>query len=129
VDLEPVDPGVVPEFLAEHLPEKAQEFWRTVAPDLVATDRLHTEDVPVFVQLCMAYHFSLESGDLLVKDGMIRKSKETRHIDRKHPAYQMWRDSVGLLKSLACEFGMTPSSRARLQLPAGPDPENPWTRF
>jgi P27 family predicted phage terminase small subunit len=126
---EPIDFGEPPEFVLEHLPERAQEFWRMMAPDLAATDRLRTEDLAAFMQLAMAYHFCLESGDLIVKDGLTKQDPTTKNALRKHPAFQMWHQSVGVLRSLACEFGMTASSRERLQLPQGPDPENPWSGF
>jgi len=126
---EPIDFGEPPDFVLAHLPKKAQEFWRMMAPDLVATDRLRTEDLPAFVQLCLAYHFTLDAGDEMVAEGLVIKGRETRNVRRPHPATQTWKDGLKLFKALACEFGMTPSSRARLQLPAGPDPENPWGKY
>ncbi len=133
--------GLEPLGLADppaYLPEKAKELWRMLAPDLISTDRLRTEDLPAFEQMCMAYYFSLYSGALLVKEGIIKadvkhkvdEAGERVPSSRKHPAWQMWRDAVGVLRQFACEYGLTPSSRSRLELPASAaNPEDPWSRF
>jgi P27 family predicted phage terminase small subunit len=112
------------------LPEKAKELWRMLAPDLIATDRLRTEDLPAFEQMCMAYYFSIYSGALLVKEGITILDKAHKDTPRSHPASRVWRDAVGVLRQFACEFGVTPSSRSRLELPTGTDdPQDPWSRF
>jgi P27 family predicted phage terminase small subunit len=100
-----------------------------LAPDLLATDRLRTEDLPTFEQFCTAYYFALYAGALLVREGIIVEDVAHGKESRKHPAWQMWRDAVKTMRQLACEFGVTPSSRVRLSLPSGPDPENPWKTF
>jgi P27 family predicted phage terminase small subunit len=131
VDLDRVDLAEPPAYL----PDKAKELWRMLAPDLIATDRLRTEDLPAFEQMCMAYYFSLYSGALLVKEGIIKvdakhKDEAGQPSSRKHPAGGVWRDAVGVLRQFACEFGLTPSSRSRLELPAGADdPQDPWSKF
>jgi P27 family predicted phage terminase small subunit len=112
------------------LPEKSKELWRLLAPDLIATDRLRTEDVPLFEMLCVAYNFALFSFATATKEGVITRDAAHKDTPRKHPAFQAWKESVKTLKELAVEFGLTPSSRMRLQLPAGTDdPENPWTKY
>ncbi len=112
-----------------YLPEKAKELWRMLAPDLIATDRLRPEDLPLFEMLCLSFHFAAVAGALLAEDITI---KDAAHGDtlRKHPAWQVWRDSVGVLRQIACEYGATPSSRSRLELPVGADdPQDPWSKF
>jgi P27 family predicted phage terminase small subunit len=113
-----------------YLPEKAKELWRMVAPDLIATDRLRPEDLPLFEQMCMAYFFSIYAGAMMVKEGIISKDAAHRDTLRSHPSSRVWKDAVGILRQIACEFGVTPSSRSRLELPVGnDDPQDPWTDF
>ena len=100
-----------------------------LAPDLIATDRLRPEDVPLFEQMCLAYSFAAEAAELLAEEITI-KDRAHGNVLRKHPAWQMWRDSVGVLRQIACEYGGTPASRSRLELSiATDDPEDPWTKF
>jgi phage terminase small subunit len=77
----------------------------------------------------MAYYFHRTSGELLVAEELVQDDTAHAGTRRKHPAFQTWRDSTAMLQRLLTEYGMTPSSRTRLQLPAGPDPENPWSGF
>jgi len=120
---DPVDLADPPAYL----PEKAKELWRLLAPDLIETDRLRTEDVPAFELLCLSYYFAIFAGATMVKEGITTKDRKTA---RKHPSGQVWKDNVTQYKQLAVEFGLTPSSRMRLQLPAGTDdPENPWKKY
>ena len=100
-----------------------------LAPDLIATDRLRTEDSPLFEMLCLSFHFANVARALL-KEGITATDAAHRGTVRKHPAWQMWRDAVGVLRQLACEYGATPSSRSRLELPVGTDdPQDPWSKF
>ncbi len=126
VNLDPVGLAEPPAYL----PDKAKELWRTLAPDLIATDRLRPEDLPLFEMLCMAYYFSIYAGAMMVKEGITIKDGAHRDTPRSHPSSRVWRDAVGVLRQLACEFGVTPSSRSRLELPAGAaDPPDPWSKF
>ena len=113
-----------------YLPDKAKELWRMLAPDLIATDRLRTEDLPLYEQMCMAYYFAGVARGTLIKEGVTVKDKAHKDTPRSHPAWRLWRDAVGVLRQFACEFGVTPSSRSRLELPAGAeDPQDPWSKF
>ncbi len=115
------DPGVLsddglPEPPA-YLPEKAKELWRKIAPRLMKTGRLELEDLPSFEMMCVAYYFSLYAGAILIKEGLMQKDEAHKGQMRKHPMCQVWRNCVDILRLNACEFGMTPSSRARFEIP------------
>ena len=101
-----------------------------LAPDLIATDRLRTEDLPLFEQLCMAHFFAGVAAATLIEEGVTAADAAHRNTPRGHPAGRVWRDAVGVLRQIACEYGLTPSSRSRLELPAGAaDPQDPWSEF
>lgn len=116
--LEEATPGVdsvtdPPTFL----PEKAKELWSSLAPKLETTDRFTPEDVPAFTSLCLSYYFALLAGATLLKDGIVDVDEAHAGRRRKHPAWQMWRDAQGSFRQWACEFGLTPSSRTRFEIP------------
>jgi P27 family predicted phage terminase small subunit len=101
-----------------------------VAPDLIATDRLRTEDLPLFEMLCLSYYFAIYAGATMVKEGITILDAAHKDTPRSHPSSRVWKDNVGVLRQLACEFGLSPSSRSRLELPAGADdPQDPWSKF
>lgn len=96
----------------------ALKFWRRYGPELVRMGVLAQIDEPA-LQL-MAEHFSLalraraelETDGLLVAD-------EVGNL-RKNPLLQVFRDQSSAFRGYAGEFGMTPSSRARVK---GPEQE------
>ena len=124
-----------------YLPPHARELWKELAPRLYATGRLLPEDVPAFTILCQAHHFQLHAAVLLMKEGLTVEDKVYKRVVkgedgeatvlkgmiRKHPAWQMWRDSANVVRQYDTEFGITPSSRTRLEILETPDDEDdPW---
>jgi P27 family predicted phage terminase small subunit len=95
----------------------ARKYWHTLAHDLIEAGVLSIVDVPAFI--LMAEHYSLarrvmdELGELTTvdKNGAVRKS----------PLLQVFKDNAGAYRLFAAEFGLTPSSRSRLNI-APPDP-------
>ncbi len=99
-----------------HLPEKSKELWRKLAPRLMRTGRLEMEDLLIFEGFCMAYYFGLYSGAILIKEGLTYDDKGRQRI-AKHPMWQVWKDTMKIWLQCASEFGMTPSSRTRFEIP------------
>lgn len=91
-----------------------RRFWDEHAPELErlqiltgidgAAFRLMSEHYALAVRAAMELH-----GDSLTVEG--------RDGPKKNPLVQVLRDQSAAFKSYATEFGMTPSARARLQLP------------
>lgn len=97
-----------------------RSFWRKLAGELIELGVLTIVDVPAFI--LMAEHYSmarrvmekLVDGDLTVTD--------KNGAERKHPLLQVFKDNAAAYRMFAAEFGMTPSSRSRLHVPAvGPE--------
>ena len=99
------------------MPEKSKELWRRLAPRLMRTGRLEAEDLPSFEFMCMAYYFAIYAGAILIKEGLMQKDKKHKNQERKHPMCQVLRNYIDVWRLYACEFGMTPSSRARFEIP------------
>ena len=89
-------------------------FWREHAGELERIQVLTGVDGPAFRLMAEAYAFAVEAAIELRETGF---TVEGRDGPKKHPLAQVFRDQAQLFKSFAVEFGMTPSARARLQLP------------
>lgn len=89
-------------------------FWDEHAPELERLQILTGVDSPAFRLMTEAYAIALEAAAELRHDGF---TVQGRDGEKKNPVASVWRDNATLFKSLATEFGMTPSARARLRLP------------
>lgn len=74
-----------------------------------AAFRLMAEHYAIAVQAVQGLRNDAEEGGGLTIDG--------RDGKKKNPLAQVFKDNSMAFKSFAAEFGMTPSARARLQLP------------
>lgn len=91
-----------------------RRFWDEHADELERLGILTGVDVPAMRLMLEAYSFAIEAAAELRFEGF---TVEGRDGAKKNPTAQVWRDNALLFKSLATEFGMTPSARARLKLP------------
>jgi phage terminase small subunit len=94
----------------------------------VLGDRIQPEDASMLAQLAIAELMAIENAKLLldasngpIQTRLLETDEAHDNESRKSPAFTQWRQSVETALKLAKEFGMTPASRARLQM--GPDPE------
>ena len=90
-------------------------FWDEHAPELERLAILTGVDVPAFRLMAEAYAFAVQAAQELHAAGEL--TVEGRNGPKKHPLAQVFRDQATLYKTFAAEFGMTPSARARLQIP------------
>ena len=93
------------------LPQRAAELWDALVLRLRAAGRLDEVDGPALLSLVMSYYFTLHSGALLLKEGMVDVDPANAGRKRKHPAFQMWRDSQAAFSKWATHFELTPGSR------------------
>lgn len=107
------------------LPEDAQKLWKKIGPELEELNLLTTIDGPAFTMLVLHYSFAMKAMRLLKRDGVMAKGRGDK--TKKHPAHQVFRDHSAQVRAYLSEFGMTPSSRARISMPGlGDDDECPW---
>jgi P27 family predicted phage terminase small subunit len=92
----------------------AGKFWDEHAPELERLEVLTGVDGPAFRLAAEHYSLAIEALKELRAEGL---TIEGRDGPKKHPLAQIARDNSMAFKSYAVEFGMTPSSRARLKLP------------
>lgn len=107
----------------EWLDERALAVWNRLAPDMKAKGVLTPWDVDAFAQLCAVVVVAQDALADIAKNGtqcttVIRELSDGTLIYglRKNPAWQIARESAGLLVSLGGRFGMNPSDRAQLTM-------------
>lgn len=115
---EPIPPAV-PIGKPSWLSDLASTEWDRVAPQLKKMRILTDVDVMPLAAYCEAVARFIEASAILKVQGPVVLGY--RDYPVKNPAGQMARDALADLKSLAQEFGMTPSARSRISLPEGAD--------
>lgn len=93
-----------------------RKFWDEHAPELERMQVLTGIDGAAFRLMAEHYAFAVQAAKELREGGEL--TVEGREGPKKHPLMQVLRDNSQMFKSYAVEFGMTPSARARLTLPA-----------
>ena len=110
----PKDEELLPASLLDRppwLPDQAADLWDALVVRLKAAGVLEEVDGPALLNLVMSYHFALYAGALLLKDGMLEKDEAHADRKRKHPAFQMWRDSQAAFAKWADRFEVNPAAR------------------
>jgi P27 family predicted phage terminase small subunit len=91
---------------------EAKREWRRIVPELVALGIVGQVDRAALAGYCQAYARWVEAERVLSTEGQYIEGTKGGMI--KHPAFQVARDNLTLVKQFCAEFGMTPSSRTRL---------------
>ena len=121
-------PGEEPEpDVVETLPDAhdwmgdyGRREWARVGPALVNLRLLTEADLLTFAAYCANVDLMIESALDIKKNGTTIRGARG---DVRNPALASFAQAVTALRGLATEFGMTPSSRARMRLP-GDDGES-----
>ena len=113
-------PDLASERCPHGLSKGAKKFWRAYAPQLIRLGVLTAVDVPAFILTAEHYAIAREARAITVTDGLC--DKDANDLTRKHPLLQVWRDNATAYRMFASEFGLTPSSRSRLQVSAPEEP-------
>jgi P27 family predicted phage terminase small subunit len=121
----PSEPPEPPDFL----PVKAREMWDELAPGLHATGRLEPEHKLAMTNLVLAWYMVLSATMILEEEGLIDVDEAHAQRNRKHPVWQIWRDSQAACRAWATEFGLTPASQVRIKELRKARAGNPFDRF
>jgi P27 family predicted phage terminase small subunit len=122
-------PAAEPPPKPAHLTERAAAAWDRVAPELHRLGLLSVVDGLALELLVCAYDDWREAHIEVAAEGATYET-ETEHgrIVRAHPQVAIRSDAWRRVKSILAEFGLTPSSRARLDIEA-PGQEDPMDAF
>jgi P27 family predicted phage terminase small subunit len=110
---EPKPPAVIPEC-PDWLDERAHAEWDRVAQDLFDIGILTSVDRTALAGYCQAYSSWVECQEHIADNGSVIAGRWGPSINPAVTAAQKW---MGIIRSFCQEFGLTPSSRARMALP------------
>lgn len=99
-----------PIWLGKH----AVEAWNRNGEVLIRMMLLTDADLELFATLCQAIHLMIESSQDINKNGMTIMGARGRV---RNPAIATFTAATTTIRSLASEFGMSPSSRTKLKMP------------
>lgn len=115
---EPKPPPVAPEC-PDWLADEAKAEWRRVAPKLERLGLLTEIDRTALAAYCQEYARWVEAEAVLAKEGTVVKTEKGYLYQR--PELGIARKALQSIKGWCAEFGLTPSSRARMNLPEQPE--------
>ena len=95
------------------LPRLAREEWKRVAPLLEAQGVLTDWDQTAFAGYCTAVADLREAEKIIKREGYVGTSVQGGQT--RHPAVIVKNQALELIKKLAAEFGLTPSSRTKIR--------------
>lgn len=102
-----------------HLNAWAADMWRTLAKELTALGMLTTLDEYSLEVLCEQYGVYREMKDAITQSGKLTMAQylATRN-SQTMPEYAAMKSAFERYSALLKEFGLSPASRSRIDLPA-----------
>jgi P27 family predicted phage terminase small subunit len=104
---------------------EAQSEWTRLAPQLIRLGILTESDTAALAAYCEAWATWKEATGQIRKWGMVLKDKD-HAVPVVSPYVKIAHNSLTQMRGLLIEFGLTPSSRVRVQTPATPTPSRIW---
>jgi P27 family predicted phage terminase small subunit len=102
-----------------HLDELSSAFLKRIQPGLDEMHVVGDVDLPALELMALHYSLAWRAAEIIKEQGLI--TIDAFGGKHKHPMLQVMKDNSSAYKSFAAEFGLTPSSRTRLQTPDLPD--------
>ena len=114
----------------DHLDEVAQREWKRLVPILLRMKVLTEADYIALANLCQTYSTMVKAQEQLNKAGILFKTP-SGYIQQS-PLISVVNGCIEKLNALCREFGLTPSSRTRIQTVSdggSGKADDPWSRF
>ena len=121
---EPKPPVEIP-TCPSWLDREAKAEWRRVVPQLKRLGIIARVDRACLTGYCLAWSRLKQATDILKAEGV---TYEKDGLIKKHPAVGIAHEAAQEVRTLAGEFGMSASARARLQIDP-PETEDALDRF
>jgi len=109
------------------LSRRAKMHWRKLVPQLQAVGLIGEIDRDAMGMYCEAQARWSEANQEIQKNGVIVVSPQG--FPMQSPYLAISNKAFEQMRQLLPEFGMTPSSRTRIETPADLQPDNPFSRF
>jgi len=103
----------------EWLSDEAKVVWKRTVAQLKQMGTLSVADVDLIAAYCNAVVTYQKATDLVDKSGVLIKGRRDGVVT--NPAVRIQRDAATLIRQLGAEFGLSPSSRTRIQTDSGED--------
>jgi P27 family predicted phage terminase small subunit len=127
-DEEPT-PAVTPSPRAPSwMAKEAKKEWRRLAPVLGALGVLTETDADALAAYCEAWATWKDATQKIREFGLVIKHPTAGKLPVVSPYVKIAHNAMTQMRALLVEFGMTPSSRARIHV-AKPAQANPLDRF
>jgi len=98
----------------EHLNALAREEWNRVSTELIALGLLTSVDRAAFAAYCAAYARWVDAEEKLAQTAAVVRTQSGNAI--QNPYVGVANRAMEIMHKFASEFGLTPSSRSRLQV-------------
>lgn len=135
---EPVPPAGIAKP-PQWLKGRSHQVWELLAPILARMKVLSSADAHALALLCDAYAEYLDARDVVRKDGATYESRhfqmdEAGHtvekvMIRPRPEVAMAQDAWKRVRQMMQEFGLTPSSRSRIEIPGSIEEADPFAEW
>ncbi|MFA5558762.1 MAG: phage terminase small subunit P27 family [Methanofastidiosum sp.] len=102
-----------PEYLKKD--KIAFNEWNRIAPELYKLGLLTIADKVSLEIYCSQYSIYRKALDEISKEGLV--TTNIRKGNKANPQLAIAREAAKIIKAIAIEFGLTPSSRGRISLP------------
>lgn len=110
-----------------YLGSYAKGLWRRIAKAMVEAGILTTVDLPALEFMCSAYEEFREAREVVYFTAKGKARTLRQYMRGKNsqtmPEYNAMKNAFSTYKSYATEFGLTPSSRNRIDLKPPKEPE------
>ena len=117
---EPKPPAEMPQC-PEHLDDRAKEKWKILAPEIFDLGILTKIDGDLFAAWCQEFSFWQDALERLKK---LKPTKAARYSQTHRMLIKAARAAEVAMNRLGVEYGITASSRTRVQAtPPNPDDE------
>lgn len=97
---------------------RAAAAWKEIVPELARIGLLTVVDGHALAVYCEAWATYVQASEIVRSEGLLVESY--RGGKAKNPAAQIMRDSADLMMKFGGQFGLSPATRARLQVPEDP---------
>lgn len=124
---EPAPPVTIP-ACPEFLDDVARGEWSRTATLLAEMGLLTAADRTALAAYCVAYSRWVEAEAQVKKYGTIVKSPE-KGFPMKSPYLTVADQALETMRKLMVEFGLTPSSRSRIRVPAAGEDFDEFAAF
>ncbi len=94
---------------------EARKFWHKLAEQVIEAGVLRSVDVPAFALMAEHYALAMRAIDEIAEVDYLT-TEDRNGAQRKLPQLQVFRDNAAAYRMFATEFGLTPSSRARIHV-------------